>query len=98
MGAAWSEIQFVVPHGFISQKLEKLQKAESLPLCQTDAAFFLKQCSLYSRAQTSKIERNACSKGLIFNLLLCLKCCYELKWSYLLYNLGRGRPKRMSPI
>ena len=39
--AAWSEIWFVVPHDFISQKLKKLQQAESLPFCPIDAAFFL---------------------------------------------------------
>ena len=33
------------------------------------------------------IEMHACSKGLIFNLLLCLKYCYELKKAFLLYNL-----------
>ena len=41
MGAAWSEILFVVPHGFRSQKLKKLQEAESLPFCPTVATFFL---------------------------------------------------------
>ena len=40
-GAAWSEIKFVVPHDFMSQKLKKLQEAERLPFCQTDAAFFV---------------------------------------------------------
>ena len=39
----------MVSHGFISQKLKKLQEAESLPFCPTDAAFFLYQCSLHSR-------------------------------------------------
>ena len=33
MGAAWSEISFVVPDGLISQELKKLQQAESLPFC-----------------------------------------------------------------
>ena len=41
MGAALSEIKFVEPHVFLSQKLKKLQEAESLPFCPTDAAFFL---------------------------------------------------------
>ena len=49
MGATWSEIQFVVPHGLVSQKLKKLKEAESLPFCPTDAAFLLEQCSLHSR-------------------------------------------------
>ena len=40
----------MVPHGLISQKLKKLQQAESLPLCPIDAAFFLQQCSLATRA------------------------------------------------
>jgi hypothetical protein len=30
-----------VPHNFISQKLKKLQEAESLPFCPTVDAFFL---------------------------------------------------------
>ena len=46
MGAAWSGIQYVVPHNFISQKLKKLQRAECLPFCPTVAAFFLYQCCL----------------------------------------------------
>ena len=37
MGTVLSEILFVVPHGFISQKLKKLQEAEFLPFGQTDA-------------------------------------------------------------
>ena len=41
VGAAWSEIYFVVSHGFISQKLKQLQESECLPFCPTDAAFFL---------------------------------------------------------
>ena len=36
----------MVPHNFISQKLKKLQRAESLPFCPTVAAFLLWQCSL----------------------------------------------------
>ena len=28
MGAPWSEIQFVVPHGFISEKLKKVKQAD----------------------------------------------------------------------
>ena len=39
--ASLSEIWFVVPHGFISQKLKKLWEAESLQFCPTDTAFFL---------------------------------------------------------
>ena len=31
----------LICHGFVSQKLKKLQEAESLPFCPTDAAFFL---------------------------------------------------------
>ena len=46
VGAAWSEIHFVILHGFISQKLKKLQEAESLSFCPTFATFFLQQCSL----------------------------------------------------
>ena len=38
MGATWSEIQYMVPHIFISQKLKKLQRAESLPFCPIIAA------------------------------------------------------------
>ena len=41
MGAAWSEIWFVVAYGFINQELKKSQQAESLPFCPIDAAFFL---------------------------------------------------------
>ena len=36
-----SSILLAVPRGFISQKLKKLQEAESLPFCPTVAAFFL---------------------------------------------------------
>ena len=39
-----------VPHGLISQELKKLQQAESLPFCPIDAAFFLLQCCLATRA------------------------------------------------
>ena len=39
----------MVPHEFISLNLKKLQEAESLPFCPTDAAFFLLQCSLHTR-------------------------------------------------
>ena len=43
----------MVSHDFISQKLIKLQEAESLPFCPTHAAFFLEQCSLHSRVSMS---------------------------------------------
>jgi hypothetical protein len=33
--------KFEVPYDFMSQKLKKLQRAESLPFCPTYAAFFL---------------------------------------------------------
>ena len=45
----------MVPHDFISLNLKKLQEAESLPFCPTDAAFFLLQCSLHTRDGTTYI-------------------------------------------
>ena len=49
MGAAWSEMQFEVHHGFISQKLKKLKEEESLPFFPTSSADSLKQSYLPPR-------------------------------------------------